>query len=101
MLPYRAPGIELPEFNDLQDLHKVHHMLAERVKKWPDRWIARGREEGREQGLEQGRSEGRKQAARAAARNLIDMGLLSDEQIAEAIGLPLAEIRQLRRQDQS
>ena len=52
LLPYRVPDIELPEFNDLQELHEVHHMLAERVKKWPDRWIAKGREEGLEKGLE-------------------------------------------------
>jgi hypothetical protein len=35
LLPNRAPGMELPEFNDLQDLQKVHNMLAERIKKWP------------------------------------------------------------------
>ena len=104
LLPYRAPDMELPEFNDLQELQEVHHMLAERVKKWPDRWIAKGREEGLEKGLEQGlekgrksgREEGRRQQAHDAARKLIAMGLLSDEQIAEATGLSVAEIRQLR-----
>ncbi|TDN95762.1 hypothetical protein DFO68_1401, partial [Halomonas ventosae] len=33
LLPNRAPGMELPEFNELQDLHEVHDMLAERIKK--------------------------------------------------------------------
>jgi len=28
--------MELPEFTDLQDLHEVHDMLAERIKKWPE-----------------------------------------------------------------
>lgn len=55
LLPNRAPGVELPEFNNLQDLHEVHDMLAERIKKWPERWLEEGREEGREQGREQGR----------------------------------------------
>ena len=31
MLPHRAPGMELPEFNDLQDHHEGHDMLAERT----------------------------------------------------------------------
>jgi len=52
LLPNRAPGMELPEFNDLQDLHEVHDMLAERIKKWPERWEEKGRHEGRHEGVE-------------------------------------------------
>nr|WP_298410245.1 Rpn family recombination-promoting nuclease/putative transposase [uncultured Halomonas sp.] len=76
LLPNRAPGMELPEFNDLQELHEVHDMLAERIKKWPERWEQKGREE--------------------VALNLIKMNLLSDAQIAEAAKLSEAEVRALR-----
>ncbi|MGP5144590.1 Rpn family recombination-promoting nuclease/putative transposase [Vreelandella alkaliphila] len=46
LLPNRAPEMELPEFTDLQDLHEVHDMLAERIKKWPEQWEARGEVKG-------------------------------------------------------
>ncbi|MDR5886718.1 hypothetical protein [Vreelandella janggokensis] len=35
LLPNRAPDMELPEFHDL---HELHHILAERIKQWPERW---------------------------------------------------------------
>ncbi|MFV0476687.1 MAG: Rpn family recombination-promoting nuclease/putative transposase [Parahaliea sp.] len=91
LLPHRAPDTDLPEINEL---HEVHKMLSERVKKWPDRWIAKGVE----QGLEQGRAEAA-QAARAAARKLIAQVMLSDQQIAEALGLPVEEVRRLRSEN--
>jgi len=46
LLPSQAPEMELPEFSDLQDLHEVHDMLAERIKKWPEQWEARGEVKG-------------------------------------------------------
>ena len=58
--------------------------------------MEQGLEQGLEQGRKSGREEGRRQQAHDAARKLIAMGLLSDEQIAEAIDLPLAEVRRLR-----
>ncbi len=88
LLPHRAPGMELPEFNELQDLHEVHDMLAERIKKWPERWI----EEGEQRGVEKGRLE----AKQETARNLIKLGVLSDEQIAEATGLTQVDVETLR-----
>lgn len=84
MLPHRAPGMELPEFNDLQDLHEVHDMLAERIKKWPDRWV------------EEGRVEGRLEAKRETARNLIARTEMDDAMIAEIAGLPIDEVVRLR-----
>lgn len=96
LLPNRAPGVELPEFNNLQDLHEVHDMLAERIKKWPERWLEEGREEGREQGREQGRLEGEQLRAEQIARHLIKLGVLSDEQIAEATGLTVSEVEVLQ-----
>jgi predicted transposase/invertase (TIGR01784 family) len=92
LLPNRAPGMELPEFNDLQDLHEVHDMLAERIKKWPEQWEERGIQKGRMEG----RMEGRQEAKRETARNLISMNILTDAQIAQASGLSEAEVQALR-----
>jgi predicted transposase/invertase (TIGR01784 family) len=96
LLPNRAPGMELPEFNDLQDLHEVHDMLAERIKKWPEQWEERGIQKGRQEGIQQGRQEGRMEAKRETARNLISMNILTDAQIAQASGLTEAEVKALR-----
>ncbi|XGA79760.1 hypothetical protein OR573_14975 [Halomonas sp. CH40] len=46
LLPNRAPGLEFPEVNDFTNLHEVHDMLAERIKKWPEQWEARGEARG-------------------------------------------------------
>ncbi|MCQ4322414.1 hypothetical protein NA637_20170 [Pseudomonas stutzeri] len=92
MLPHRAPGVELPEFNDLQDLHEVHDMLAERIKKWPGQWEERGIQKG----IRQGERIGIQKAQRETARNLISMNILTDTQIAQAAGLTEAEVKALR-----
>ncbi|WP_445004438.1 Rpn family recombination-promoting nuclease/putative transposase [Halomonas mongoliensis] len=84
MLPHRAPGMELPEFNNLQDLHEVHDMLAERIKKWPERWV------------EEGREEGRLEAKQETARNLITRTEMDDAMIAEIAGLPIEDVARLR-----
>jgi hypothetical protein len=83
-LPSRAPGMELPEFNDLQDLHEVHDMLSERIRKWPERWLGEGREEGK---LE---------ARREMARNLMANTDMDDKAVAEIADLPVAEVARLR-----
>ncbi len=58
------------------------------------RWrVRRGIEEGLEKGLEKGLEE----ATRKTARNLIQLGALSDAQIAQATGLTLAKVEALRR----
>ncbi len=49
------------------------------------------RREGREEGL----AEGREEALRETARNLLDMGVLSHEQIAQVTGLSLADVEKL------
>lgn len=43
--------------------------------------------------------EGQMAAKQETARNLIKLGVLSDEQIAEATDLPLAEVQALRVED--
>ncbi|MCK7546073.1 Rpn family recombination-promoting nuclease/putative transposase [Marinobacter bryozoorum] len=93
LLPNRAPGMELPEFNNLQDLHEVHDMLSERIKKWPERWLEEGREEGRQ--------EGQLEARRNMARNLILKTHLDDSAIADIAELPVEEIAKLRSESQS
>jgi len=57
--------------------------------------IEQGREEGIEQGREEGIEQGRKEAAQASARNLISLGMLSDQQIATITGLTEYEVQQL------
>ena len=52
----RAPGLELPEVHDLQE---VRTMIEERVIDWEREAEARGRERGHYEGREEGRSEGR------------------------------------------
>jgi predicted transposase/invertase (TIGR01784 family) len=93
--------MELPEFNDLQDLHEVHDMLAERIKKWPEQWeergIQKGIQKGRQEGIQQGERIGIQKAKREIARNLISMNILTDAQIAQASGLTEAEVQALRK----
>ncbi len=48
----------------------------------------------KEKGREEGREEGREMALIEAAKNLSD--ILSDEVIAEKIGLPLEKVQKLR-----
>ena len=53
---------------------------------------------GRTEGIAVGRTEGALERAREAARNLIAMHALSQEQIAQAVGLSVAEVEQLAAQ---
>jgi predicted transposase/invertase (TIGR01784 family) len=48
---------------------------------------------------QEGRQEGQLEAKQQTARNLIKLGVLSDEQIAEAIGLAVDDIAKLRIED--
>ena len=43
LLPARVPGVEIPNFSELEELHD---MLAERVKTWTQEWKDQGRQEG-------------------------------------------------------
>lgn len=70
------------------ELEEVKYMLAERINRWPDKWL----QEGREQGREKGRLEG----IMATAEKMVQHTDLSDGQIAEITGLALDKIRQMR-----
>ena len=59
-------------------------MLAENLENW----------------AQQERQEGEKLGIEKTARNLLKLGVLSDEQIAEATGLALDEVAKLRHEGQ-
>lgn len=106
LLPDRAPEMELPDLTALQDLHEVHDMLAERIKKWPEQWEERGIQKGLQKGLQEGLQKGRQEAEQRAleeklktVRHLLAFGVLSDAQIAEATGLAVDEVARLRSED--
>ncbi len=81
-------GVNLERLNSLVE---DRDMLAENLENWAKKERLEGREEGRE--------EGRLEAKQATARNLIKLGVLTDEQIAEATGLTTAEVQALRGED--
>ena len=60
--------------------------------------IAIGEKRGRSEGIAVGRTEGATERAREAARNMLAMNLGSLEQIAQAVGLSIAEVEQLAAQ---
>ncbi|WP_163649494.1 hypothetical protein [Modicisalibacter sp. 'Wilcox'] len=62
-------------------------MLAENL----ENWAQKERQEGEQVGVEK--------TKRATAQNLIKLGVLSDEQIAEATALPLAKVQALHLDD--
>ncbi|MDZ7852554.1 MAG: Rpn family recombination-promoting nuclease/putative transposase [Halomonas sp.] len=84
-LPNRAPSLEFPDVSDVTDLHEVHDMLAERIKKWPEQWEARGHEKG----LHEGRQEGRHEGVEGTLRKQIELKFggvpaWADERLAHA-----------------
>lgn len=70
---------------------KAECMLAENLENWAKKERAEGRQEGEQLGAAK--------TKRQTARNLIQLGVLTDEQIAEATGLALADVQALRAQD--
>lgn len=68
-----------------EEMHMPYINTAERL----------GIEKGEKQGIEKGRLE----AKQETAYNLIKLGVLSDEQIAEATGLTVAEVQGLHAED--
>ena len=75
-----------------EEKHMPYINTAERLG------IEKGLEQGRQEGLEKGLEQGRLETKRATARNLIKLGVLNDEQIAEATDMSLAEVTALRRE---
>ena len=54
-----------------------------------------GREEGRKEGRKEGREEGRKEGREDSARRLRSQGVMSDEQIASVLDIPLETVKTL------
>lgn len=90
----------LAENRDLQpQLEEVEKMLTEvDVTKFASyRWGMRdGLQQGIEQGIEKGIREGELKKAQEVARNLLQLGVISEEDIARIAGLPLDAIQKLR-----
>lgn len=72
------------DLNQLNSLVEDKDMLAENLENW----------------AQQERQEGEKLGIEKTARNLLKLGVLSDEQIAEATGLALDEVVKLRIEDE-
>ncbi|MEC4766451.1 Rpn family recombination-promoting nuclease/putative transposase [Halomonas sp. CUBES01] len=76
------------DLNQLNSLVEDKDMLAENL----ENWAQQERQEGEKLGMEKGEKLG----IEKTARNLLKLGVLSDEQIAEATGLALDEVAKLR-----
>jgi len=87
-LQWLGAGVNLERLNSLVE---DRDMLAENLENWAKKERMEGRQEGRQ--------EGEQRRAEQTARNLIQLGVLTDEQIAVATGLALAEVHALRAQD--
>ncbi len=76
----------------------AYHLSMDRAE--ADYWngLDLAEEKGRNRGLEDGRKQGEQNRALSTARNLIAMNLLTHVQIAQAVGLPLAEVEELASQ---
>lgn len=70
---------------------RTENNMIDLIKQWKDE----GRNEGINEGIERGREEGQYYAKLETAQNLIKIGL-TDEQIAEATGLPIETVQELR-----
>ncbi|WP_192034398.1 Rpn family recombination-promoting nuclease/putative transposase [Halomonas sp. YLGW01] len=87
-LRWLGAGINLEQLNSLVE---DRDMLAENLENWAKKERMEGRQEGRQ--------EGEQRRAEQTARNLIQLGVLTDEQIAEATGLALADVQALGGQN--
>ena len=96
LLRRKVPAPHLQEVEGITDIMEAESMLAERIESWFEDATRRGLEHGHQQGLQQGLKEGEQAAMLRLARNLLDLGVLTDEQIARATELTLEEVRALR-----
>ena len=82
------------EFAQINELHEVYTVLAERVTQWTQNWHEQGRQEGRQEGREEGRQEGRQEGFQEAAIGMFEQGLPVSK-IASALKLDEAEVRRM------
>lgn len=84
------------DLNQLNSLVEDKDMLAENLENWAQQERQEGERLGIEKGEKLGIEKGEKLGIEKTARNLLKLGVLSDEQIAEATGLALGEVAKLR-----
>ncbi|MDR5876295.1 Rpn family recombination-promoting nuclease/putative transposase [Vreelandella gomseomensis] len=84
------------DLNQLNSLVEDKDMLAENLENWAQQERQEGEKLGIEKGEKLGIEKGEKLGIEKTARNLLKLGVLSDEQIAEATGLALDEVAKLR-----
>ena len=90
--------LQLPKGLEREFLQVVYAIEEEKHMPYINTAERLGLEQGRQEGLEKGLEQGRLEAKRATARNLIKLGVLNDEQIAEATDMSVAEVTALRRE---
>ncbi|GEN29212.1 hypothetical protein HVA01_28580 [Halovibrio variabilis] len=84
------------DLNQLNSLVEDKDMLAENLENWAQQERQEGEKLGIVKGEKLGIEKGEKLGIEKTARNLLKLGVLSDEQIAEATGLALDEVAKLR-----
>ncbi len=63
------------------------------------RFAREGREDGMEEGWKEGRKEGMEKGREESARNLLSIGVLTDEQIAQVTGFTLEKLKLLKESE--
>lgn len=84
------PGFAQAVFAIQEEKNMPYVNTIERLEREKERLV------GQQEGLQEGRKEGLKEARIETARNLLSFGVLTDEQISKATGLPLDEVMALR-----
>ena len=94
--------IKLPAPLEMQFKTLVDQIQEEKKMPYINTFERLARQEGLQEGLQEGRQEGRKEAEEralqeklASARQLLSLGVLNEEQIAEVLNLPLEKVTQL------
>jgi predicted transposase/invertase (TIGR01784 family) len=99
LTPEQKIIIDIAQYAETEEYSKVwtahNDGKFEGLQEGIEQGLELGRQEGREEGRAEGRAEGLYQKSIETAQNLIKMGL-SDEQIAQATGLSIEQIKNLR-----
>ena len=86
---------ELERLFDRDPIEIRNFLINERMKVDYKYNLEDAREEGLKEGLKEGLEEGREQSKMEAARSLRLQGILSDEQIAQALNIPVDLVAKL------
>ena len=76
---------------------RAYNRISEEERAWAYHLSMDRAEAGYKNGLRRARRKGREETREQTARNLLAMGLLSHEQIAQATDLPLSEVEKLAK----